>query len=175
MWLDSPAGGILQKAPTVARLQGISDGPVGALQTITAMRQMVLDAVRDPLQGARSQALDIIGDASYVGQVRAVQCWTQSNIRYVQDPPDVELVQTPQKTLQWRAGDCDDQAVLVAALLTSIGHPCQFIAVGFSGGPLSHVLTRTKIGSQWVAVETIKPVSLGFLPPNITSTYIRDI
>jgi transglutaminase-like putative cysteine protease len=176
LWLDSrPANFAGLQAPTVAKLQGISDGPVGAMQTITAMRQMVQDAVRDPSQGVRSLALQIIGDAGYVGQVRAIQLWVQSNIRYVQDPPDLELVQTPQKTLQWRAGDCDDQSVLVAALLTSIGHPCQFIAVGFAGGPLAHVLTRTKIGPNWVAVETIKPVALGFMPSSITSTYIRDI
>jgi transglutaminase-like putative cysteine protease len=139
------------------------------------MRQFVLDAVRDPSQGVRDLALSIIGNAAYVGQVRALQLWVQQNIRYIRDPPDLELVQTPQKTLQWQAGDCDDQSVLIAALLTSIGHPCQFMAMGFGGGPLEHVLTRTKIGTQWVSVETIKPVALGFTPPNVTSTYIRDI
>lgn len=178
MWFDNPlrgpAGG-MPKNSTKATLLGIPDGPMGAAQTIVYMRQLTLDAVRDPVQQMREHALSIIGGEGFVGQVRAIQCWTQSNIRYIQDPPDVELVQTPQKTLQWSAGDCDDQSVLVAALLTSIGHPCQFMAMGFSGGPLAHVLCRTKIGTQWVAVETIKPVSLGFLPPSITSTYIRDV
>lgn len=165
----------MSSAPTVARLQGISDGPGGASQTLIAMRQFVLDAVRDPAQHIRELALQIIGDAGYVGQVRAVQVWAQQNIRYIRDPPDLELVQTPQKTLQWRAGDCDDQSVLTAALLQSIGHPVQFMAMGFRGGPLEHVMTRTKIGPQWVAVETIKPVALGFVPPGVSSTYIRDI
>jgi len=176
LWLDSRKGlGTLAASPTFARLQGIADGPAGAVQTLRLMRQMVLDAVRDPAQGCRSLALSIIGDAGFVGQCRAVQLWVQQNIRYIQDPPDVELVQTPQKTVQWKAGDCDDQSVLIAALLQSIGHPCQFMAMGFSGGPLSHVLTRTKIGSDWVTVETIRPVGLGYQPPNVTSTYLRDI
>jgi transglutaminase-like putative cysteine protease len=177
--LDSRAytlpGALSGSSPTIARLHGISDGPSGALQTMVFMRQLVLDAVRDPSQNVRDLALKIIGSAGYVGQVRAIQLWVQQNIRYVRDPTTIELVQTPQKTLQWTAGDCDDQSVLVASLLDSIGHPAQFMAMGFKGGPLEHVLTRTKIGAQWVAVETIKPVSLGFLPPNITSTYIRDI
>lgn len=154
---------------------GISDGPAGAVQTIASMRQLVMEATRDPAQQIRDTALQIIGTAGYVGQVRAIQSWVQQHIRYVRDPPSIELVQTPQKTLQWAAGDCDDQAVLVAALLDSVGHPTQFYAVGFRGGPLEHILTRTKIGTQWVAVETIKPVTLGFLPPGISSTYIRDI
>lgn len=154
---------------------GIADGPAGASQTIGQMRQLVLDAVRDPSQRVRELALSIIPSSAWVPQVRSIQLWVQENIRYVQDPPDLELVQTPQKTIEYGAGDCDDQAVLVAALLTSVGHPCQFLAVGFQGGPLAHVLTRTKIGANWVAVETIKPVALGFLPPNISSTYIRDI
>lgn len=176
MWFDSRASRFSGlSAPTVARLMGISDGPAGAVQTIAQMRQFVLEAVRDPVQQIRDVALQIIGPAAYVGQVRAIQLWVQTHIRYVHDPTTVELVQTPQKTLQWSAGDCDDQAVLVAALLDSIGHPTQFYAVGFNGGPLEHVLTRTKIGTQWVAVETIKPVGLGFLPPGITATYIRDI
>lgn len=141
------------------------------------MRQFVLDAVRDPQQKARDLSLRVIGRASYVGQVRCIQRWVQKNIRYVHDPKDAELVQTPEKTLQWTAGDCDDQAVLIASLLEAIGHPCQFMAMGFHGSslPLEHVLTRTKIGPHWVAAETIKPVALGYLPPNVRNSYIRDV
>lgn len=154
---------------------GISDGPAGASQTIAAMRTLVQQAVREPAQRIRELALSIIPSSAWVPQVRSIQLWVQQNIRYVQDPPDMELVQTPQKTVEYGAGDCDDQSVLVAALLTSVGHPSQFMAMGFNGGPLAHVVTRTKIGAQWVAVETIKPFPLGYLPPGISATYIRDI
>ena len=114
------------------------------------MRQFVLDAIRDPAQGVRDLALRIVGNAGFVGQVRCIQLWVQQNIRYIRDPTTAELVQTPQKTLQWTAGDCDDQSVLVAALLSSIGHPCQFMAMWFAARPEDgHVVTRTKIGPQW--------------------------
>lgn len=178
MWLDSRASSLFAPAyPTHARLAGISDGPDGAAETMAYMRQFVLDAVKDSRQQARDLALQIIGRSGYVGQARAIQLWIQNNIRYVHDPKDAELVQTPEKTLQWTAGDCDDQAVLSAALLESIGHPCQFMALGFYGStmPLEHVLTRTKIGPRWVACETIKPVALGYLPPRVCNIYIRDI
>lgn len=178
MWLDSRSSlGTLPTTPTSARLCGISDGAQGATETMAHMRQFVLDAVRDPRQQSRDLALRIIGRSNYIDQVRNVQLWVQQNIRYVHDPKDMELVQTPEKTLQWLAGDCDDQAVLVSSLLESIGHPCQFMALGFANSPLplEHVLARTKIGTRWIACETIKPVALGYMPPRVRNFYSRDI
>lgn len=177
--LDAPLQG--GSSPTVARLMGISDGPAGAAQTLTQMRQLVQDAIRDPSQRVRELALQIIPSSAWVAQIRSIQQWVQNHIRYVQDPPDVELVQTPQKTIEYAAGDCDDQSVLTAALLTATGHPSRFLAMGFHGGPLAHVVTQTKIANtgsdvrDWVAVETIQPRPLGWLPPDITSRYIRKI
>jgi transglutaminase-like putative cysteine protease len=139
------------------------------------MRQMVRDAVIDPQQRIRELALRIIPSSQWVDQIRAIQQWVQSHIRYVRDPPDQELVQTPQKTVEYAAGDCDDQSVLTAALLTAIGHPMRFVAFGFKGGELSHVVSQTLIGPQWVTVETIEPRPLGWEPPGITSRYVRKI
>lgn len=169
---------------TRATLQGIPDGIPGATATLRAMRQLVKDSIRDPAQGVRDCALQIISSDRWMQQIRDIQSWVQDNIMYVLDPTDsdggVELVQTPQVTLQKRVGDCDDQATLVAALLSVIGHPCRFIAVGFGGEPLSHVLTQTKVGNSgaerdWCAVETIKPEPLGFMPPGVTSHYILKV
>jgi Transglutaminase-like superfamily len=181
LWCDANLGSVGSTAArrsttTNARLFGIPSGEAGAKVTMRAMRLMVLDAVRDPQQGVRETALAIIaGTSNYVDQVRRIQQWVQDHITYVRDPPDVELVQTPQYTLQKKAGDCDDQSVTVGALLQSAGHPVQFMAVGLNGGPLSHVLTRTKIGTQWVAVETILKKPLGWLPPGITKHYLLDV
>jgi transglutaminase-like putative cysteine protease len=141
-----------------------------------AMRQLVRDAVRDPQQQIRESALNILrGVNTFAAQAQAIQAWVQQNIEYRRDPPDVELVQTPQVTMQLRAGDCDDQAVLTAALLQATGHPSQFIAVGLRGDPLSHVLTQTLIGTSWVAVETIERRAMGWMPPGVTSYYIVKV
>jgi transglutaminase-like putative cysteine protease len=138
------------------------------------MRQLVQDSLRDQTQQIRETALRVIGHRSFVDQVRALQAFVQNNIAYIHDPPDLELVQTPQYTLQHRAGDCDDQATLIAALLQSTGHPTRFVAGGLSGGPLSHVLTQTLIGTDWAGVETIQPRPLGWMPP-FTSRYILKV
>lgn len=173
------------KPPIRATLHGIPDGIPGAVATLRAMRDLARASIRDPAQGVRDACLSIITSDRWIQQIRDIQQWVQSNIMYVRDPTDadggVELVQTPQVTLQKRVGDCDDQATLVAALLSVIGHPCRFIAVGFNGAPLSHVLCQTKVSNtgndikDWCAVETIKPEALGFMPPGITSQYILKV
>lgn len=180
--LQTPTAG---RTPTKATLHGIPDGIPGAVATLRAMRDMARASLRDPAQGIRDACLSIITSDRWIQQIRDIQQWVQSNIMYVRDPIDdnggVELVQTPQVTLQKRVGDCDDQATLVAALLSVIGHPCRFIAVGFNGQPLSHVLCQTKVeytgqdGRDWCAVETIKPEALGFMPPGVTSHYILKV
>jgi transglutaminase-like putative cysteine protease len=157
-------------------LSGIPNGTAGSIATMNNMRTLVRDAVRDPKQQVRETALAILRGVKSWGQEAAtIQAWVQSNIEYRRDPPDVELVQTPQVTLQLRAGDCDDQSVLTAALLQATGHPTQFIAVGLDGQPLSHVLTQTLIGTKWVGVETIQNRPLGWMPPGVTSYYIRKV
>jgi transglutaminase-like putative cysteine protease len=174
LWLSGPS---LAPAPsrTTARLGLIPNGEAGAQRTVDQMVQLAKDAVRDPQQKIREAAGRIIGNSSWVEQARKLQEWVATNIRYVRDPTEVELVQTPQYTLQQRMGDCDDQAVLLAAMLDSVGHPARFIAIGLNGQPLSHVMVQTLIGTQWAGAETIIPRPLGWMPPGITKWYIRKV
>lgn len=187
MWLSGsqslPRAGTL---PTRTRLLGLSEGKAGAVQTLKHMRTLARDSLREPDQQVRESALSITSGAQgWIAQARAIQQWVQDNIRYIQDPYDdqggVELVQSPQKTLDYGAGDCDDQSVLVASLLSSIGHPSRFIAVGFKGGDLSHVLTQTKVNNSgddrrdWASVETIQCRPLGWFPSGVTSHYILKV
>lgn len=173
MWLNGPSPP--RRTVTRAALSGIPEDIPGAIATMRTMRQLVRDAVRDPAQGVRERALSIIGSAGFVDQARALQDWVKTHIRYVRDPPDVELVQTPQKTLEYQAGDCDDQSVLLASLLMSTGHPARFVAVGLSGQPLSHVMVQTLVGQNWLGAETIIDRPLGWMPSPITSHYVLKV
>jgi transglutaminase-like putative cysteine protease len=177
LWLGGPSLRVAASAsPRRAALSGIPNGQAGAIATMKSMRQLVRDAIRDPAQQVRECALSILrGVNTFSMQAQAIQAWVQNNIEYRRDPVDVELVQTPQVTLQLKAGDCDDQSVLTAALLQATGHPMQFIAVGFSSQPFSHVLAQTLIGTSWVAVETIERRPIGWMPPGITSYYIVKV
>lgn len=177
MWLNGASLPVASSPqPRRAALSGIPNGTAGSIATMRAMRGLVRDAIRDPNQKIREAAISILrGVNSFSAQAGAIQQWVQQNIEYRRDPPDVELVQTPQVTLQLRAGDCDDQSVLTAALLQATGHPTQFIAVGLDGAPLSHVLVQTLIGTNWVGVETIQNRPLGWMPKGVTSYYIQKV
>lgn len=182
MWLGSLQTSNL---PTKATLRGIPEGMPGAIATLKAMRTLARESLREPAQKIREAAMSITSGSGWVSDVREIQQWIQDHIRYILDPIDdtggVELVQTPQKTLDYKAGDCDDQATLAAALLSALGHPARFIAIGFRGEDLSHVLTQTKIGNtgddrrDWVSLETIQPQTLGWFPPGVTSHYILKV
>lgn len=163
-----------------AQLMGLPSGPAAIASTLTIMRKLAREAVRDPRQYARLKALEIFRDrnvrsADYTAQVRALQSWVQDCIRYVRDPVDVELVQTPEVTLKLSAGDCDDQSTLLGAMLDATGHPARFVAIGLNGQPFSHVLVETRIAEKWVPVETIIKKPLGWYPANVTSRLIRSV
>lgn len=100
-------------------------------------------------------------------RVRRLHQFVRDRIMYVPDPKGVEMVQTPKRTLAIATGDCDDKATLLAALLSSINIPAKFKAVGFKGGPYSHVLVQARLGKNWVDLETILDgVEAGWGPPD---------
>lgn len=191
MWQESPTRGALAirspagaRGPTVATLQGIPEGREGTLATLRLMRDLARAAVRDPSQRVREVALGIVGtlpERAYFSEIRALHEFVRDRIRYVRDPADLELVATPEKTLQYAQGDCDDKSTLLAALLESIGHPARFVAVGINGGPFSHVLVETRVKNtgvemrDWMPLETILNKPAGWYPPDATSRYVLKV
>jgi transglutaminase-like putative cysteine protease len=103
--------------------------------------------------------------------VAAIQEWVKRNITYRGDIVGVETLQTPVQTVLQKAGDCDDQSILVATLLATINHPSRFIAFAFQPGEFAHVLTETRIGDNWVSVETTEPVGLGWQPDGVVGRF----
>lgn len=112
----------------------------------------------------------------WTGEVAALHQFVRDNIRYVKDVRGVETVATPERTLSYGQGDCDDQVVLLGSLLESIGHPYRFVAIG-TRSPFSfnHVFGETKIGPQWVSVETTEPVEVGWKPENILTAMVQNV
>jgi len=115
-----------------------------------------------------------VPNKQYAAEARAIQEWVRGNIRYTRDINGVETLQVPEKTLEYKQGDCDDHAVLVAALLESIGHPARFRAIA-TGRNFSHVFTETKIGPRWLSVETTEWWDMGYLPRNISKSMYEHI
>ena len=108
-------------------------------------------------------------------EAATLQAWVRDSIRYLPDIRDVETLQFPEQTLQLQSGDCDDMALLLAALLESIGFATRFCAVGMNGEDYSHVLTQVLVpGSGWMSAEVIpidgraEKAPFGWFPPDAT-------
>lgn len=115
----------------------------------------------------RQLAANLVNDLppkAYAAEVERLFNYVKNNIRYTRDVYEVETLQTPDKTLEFGYGDCDDMVLLLATLLLAIGHPVRFVAMGMEPGRFSHVFLETKIGADWVALETTEPVGVGWEP-----------
>lgn len=170
-------------------LGSIPAGLAGVRQTLKLMVSLVKAHRTNP--DLRALAASIVGDCPQHNQVceyTALQHWVRDHIRYLKDVNDVETIQWPEVTVRLGQGDCDDQAVLLATLLESIGYRARFEALGVRGGGYSHVVSavskRMANGRDvWVPLETIYQndpltgvrIEPGWLPPDTTSIMFAHI
>jgi len=100
----------------------------------------------------RTKALEIIRDVperDVVGIVEKLFEFVRDRITFRDDPRDVETITTPLMTLDNRAGDCDDKAVLLGALLESVGVRTRTRTISQSpNGNYTHIVLQA-----WLPVE----------------------
>lgn len=141
----------------------LADGDAGTRQTLEVMRDLVQNGVAHPL--VRQTAVDIArmvppGDLNAIA--RAVRRWLQEHVHFVYDPMNVEHVTAPDLLLNetrvryFTTGDCDDIAVLGAALAGAVGVQSRFVVLGFGPdleAPMGHVFTELFDGTQWLDLD----------------------
>ncbi len=163
-----------RRSRTTSQLLAIPGGDAGTIATLKIMRRLVRDAKKTLL--VRQTALSIVQNIppkNWHREVAAIWAFVNQRIRYVRDINGVETLQTPEKTMEFGQGDCDDQSVLIASLLESIGHPTRFIALGFGPANYQHVFAETKIGNKWMPVETTEDWPLGYIPEHVRQRIVR--
>lgn len=185
MWVDrvplAPGALVSNPAATYAVLQGLPDGETGTAVTLAEMRDVVRAAIRAPAQTVREAALRILSSVpqrKWLREILALHAFVRDSIRYVTHPQGVQIIQTPEKTLEYAAGNCVDKSVLLASLLEATGHPSQFVALVIKGqqnGQFSHVIVETKNGAKWLPLETILNVAAGWYPPDAEKRYVRKV
>lgn len=155
---------------------GVADGVEGTRQTLAIMRKLAREAQLD--DDIRQQAENIVAGIpghAFMQEAKSVHAWMRDNIRYTRDPDGIERVCGAQYTLLHRQGDCDDMAILEAALLVAIGHPVRFVAVAFQPDFFSHVYIETLIGDQWLPSDPTTDEPFGWEPPGILSRLYRGV
>jgi hypothetical protein len=163
----------------VVRLE-IPSGDPGTDATVRIIRQLIESGKRSlKIRSFAEWILKLyeVAARDRVGEIAAIHDWAKKNIRYVQDPHRVEFVQTPERLLVSRTGDCDDFTALVGALAESIGYPVDIKVVAKPGRKeYHHVYPVAVIGAGSVGLDASMPVPLGYESPEISrsKTYKRE-
>jgi transglutaminase-like putative cysteine protease len=156
----------------------IPKGYPGTRRTVEHMRALIRAGVKDFY--VRQKAIDILLEKrvppkSYLGEIRALFEWVQANIRYTKDPFRLELLHSARRMLELRAGDCDDVAILLGALLEAVGHPVRLVLIGPDPRRprlFSHVYVEVHHRGRWIPVDATMPHPMGWAPPTLVRQVI---
>lgn len=140
----------------------------GTWLTMAMMRGMVGREFLSPLvRLTATQIVAGLGGKDGAEQAHTIREWLESHTEFLRDPDKVEMLHGPVWQLQQirRNGmayvDCDDVAMLGAALGKAVGLRARFVAVAFDNptAPYRHVWTELAppISNQWVDMDTTRP------------------
>lgn len=158
------------------QLLGSLTGAAGIRQTLKRMAKISKDYKTAPMiRELGLKLLRNIPEKQWRREAAQMLLYVQTTIRYTQDVQGVETLQTPIQTLRLGQGDCDDQSMLLAALLMTTGKPVKFVAIGPEKGVYNHVLVQTRIGGHWLWADPIMrgwPLGKG---PKYKSMMVQNI
>jgi len=156
------------ETPTSQKLVGIPSGSAGVAVTLRYMAAFVnAFKIHPEIRELCIRLIKNLPQKDLNGEVSALFNYVKFHIRYVRDIHNVETVQTPLKTLEYAAGDCDDKSTLLATMLESIGFKTRFRAMGFTTN-FCHVIVEVLVNGQWLSLDATEPEGMGWLPDNIT-------
>jgi len=153
----------------VVREYTIPPAHLGIEWTVEHMKELAARGACAP--AVREAAREIVGASTAATAAGRIRDYLDANVRFQFDPPGVELIRTPELLLAeihcrgGAAGDCDDVAVLGAALGLAAGFSATYVLVGFHDtDPFEHVYAELGTGSGAVELDTTKPAHL---PPGL--------
>jgi transglutaminase-like putative cysteine protease len=140
----------------------------------------------------RNQALAItrsLRPKDFRSEACACLAWVKANVRYVRDMRSAEVLHDPLTLLGYpghavgdftrstvaMAGDCDDMALLLSALLESIGHTTRFIAVSYRAEEFAHVWLQDFIDGTWLDLEPTEPLACGSRVPRGVAEIVQGV
>ena len=140
---------------------------VGMMESITAGPQGVGSSL------VKSAAMDAVnGTIRDITEIQGIFDWVKQNIQFRDEAE--ETLQSPEATLRLGGGDCDDHAMLEAAIAGSLGYNWGFKTVAVArDNPehFSHVyaVVQDKRTGNWVPMDsTVKNSYAGWEPDDIT-------
>jgi len=125
-------------------------------QRMAFLRKVAQEGGRDPR--IATLCIKIFRDndvkvRNYKGQAAAILKWVQENMYYINEPG--ERLQDPIYTLRTGYGDCDDLAILLAAMFESIRLPFRYVLSGKN--------RETKEVDRWIEGTPMKPIDFSHI------------
>lgn len=155
----------------------LAPGVKGTRQTLQIMARLVADEGTNPV--IRGKALEILKAAgrrsadATLDALGALHDFVANRVRFELDPPQFETLQAPTFTLRYGAGDCDDKATLLGALVNGAGLdvPLRFRVVGAQlahPDRYSHVYVVARHGYRDVPMDaTYAGTPMGWQIPGV--------
>ena len=155
----------------------IPKGWPGTQKTVEHVQALIRAGAKDFY--VRQKAIDILLEKrvkpkDYLGEIQALFEWVQQQIRYTKDTFQVEVLHSAKRMLELRAGDCDDMAILLGAMLESIGHPVRLVLSGpdpLKPDLFSHIYLEVFHKGRWIPLDATMPYPMGWAP----STMVKKI
>lgn len=146
-------------------------GKAGTLVTARIIARMIRDGAKDFY--VRQRAIQIfrsyrVPAKDRFGEICSLFDWVRRNVRYTRDIFRVELLHTPRRMIELKAGDCDDMTILLGSMLLSTGHPVRLVLVGFRPHRphlYSHIYLEVMFRDRWLALDATMPRPIGWAPP----------
>jgi transglutaminase-like putative cysteine protease len=153
------------------RIVRVPKGVRGTIASAGLIANLIREGARDFY--VRQKAIEIFREAGAApkdrfGEVCVLFHWVRNNIRYTRDIFRVELLHTPRRMLELRAGDCDDMTILLGAMLMSTGHPVRLVLTGFrphKPHSYSHIYLEANVREKWIALDATMNRPIGWAPP----------
>lgn len=141
--------------------------------TLYHMRRLVDQGVRTPLTVRLVSDIVAGVPGDQAGQAAAIRSWLEQVTVFQLDPLGYETLRTVPEMLTDTIirgtiqVDCDDIAVLAAALGKAVGMRARFVVLGFGGprAPFAHVFAQLGTGpTGWAEMDVTRPPA-DLLPP----------
>jgi transglutaminase-like putative cysteine protease len=153
------------------RIVRVPKGRRGTIVSAGLIAKLIREGSRDFY--VRQRAIEIFREAGAPpkdrwAEVCALFHWVRNNVRYTRDIFRMELLHTPRRMLELRAGDCDDMTILLGAMLVSTGHPVRLALTGFRRKrphSYSHIYPEVNVRGNWIALDATMGEPIGWAPP----------
>ena len=146
----------------------IGAGDTSVEATLLFMKQLILKSdMEDKERLIKETAKNIVKDipsSDHYGQIKAITRWVRLNLKYARDIYGVEELTSPYRIIynilngrNTHSSDCDDFAILLAALLRALGFRTRLEAIAVQTQNYNHARMAVYIGGSWVVIEGTKP------------------